>query len=173
MTVVTLWALCKCRPCSSGTGCIWLQPVAARGTEAVFFPAVLHPCLTGARWPRAESAWPGLCDPLTWAGHRALQKVHSVGKEGVLWPLAAAPEQTEPCRAAPPSSCPVTSAQWMQCVPAASTASVAVARAGTLCSLISLLLPPSPEGLFSSRLSSKRARDTAGKQPGTKQTASV
>lgn len=31
-------------------------------------------------------------------------------------------------------------------------------------------LSSSPEGLFSSRLSSKRARDTAGKQSGAKQT---
>lgn len=30
--------------------------------------------------------------------------------------------------------------------------------------------PPSPEGLFSGRLSSKRAQDTAGKQSGAKQT---
>lgn len=59
------------------------------------------------------------------------------------------PPQSKRCLVGLPlllSSCPVTSAQWMQCVPAASTVSVAVARAGALSSLISLLLPPFPRG---------------------------
>lgn len=93
----------KRQPRSSGTGCFWLQPVAARRSEAVLFPAVLRPCLTCAPWPRAESAWPGPCDLPTRAQPAALLRVHGEGKEGVLWPLTASPEQTVPCRAAPPS----------------------------------------------------------------------
>lgn len=80
---------------------------------------------------------------------------------------------TELCRAAPPSSCPVTSTQWTQCVPAAFLCKnySCMGRHFILSDLSSSPPPPpSPEGLFSSRLSSKRARDTAGKQSGAKQT---
>lgn len=63
------------------------------------------------------------------------------GAQGVSWP----PEcKQSSAKAAPPSSCPVTSAQWTQCVPAASPARITVAWAGTLSFLISPLLPPLP-----------------------------
>lgn len=54
--------------------------------------------------------------------------------------------RTEPGRAAPPSSCPVTSAQWAQCVPAASSAGGNYSCMGR--HFILPELSSSPEGLF-------------------------
>lgn len=165
---------------------------AARSVPTVCAPA-LPPALPGLL-PCAEAACPVPACPVPLSG--AWPSAHLSGQRSAAAHMDRAAQllaepwgwvrrlfrgrsqvsrvPAEICQAAPPSSCPVTSTQWTQCVPAASSARITVAWAGTLSFLISPLLPPalppSPEGLFSSRLSSKGARDMAGKQPGTKQT---
>lgn len=134
-------------------------------------PAVC--CSRSWAWPSAHLAVQRSAEVHMGTAARLLApplKVRGVGEEGISWPLAGLPSAN---RALP--SCPSfllsSYLRTMDAVCACSFLCKNYSCMGRhLSFLISPLLPPCPEGFFSSRLSSKRARDTAGKQSGTKQT---
>lgn len=114
----------------------WPQPVARRGASNLrSVPQTLPPCPAQGS-PRAAASRPSprleVRRPAT--ARRSATGVRTRGRGRPLprrtlcmgWArrgfrgLSRVPRaQTELCRAAPPSSCPVTSTQWTQCVPAA------------------------------------------------------
>lgn len=103
-----------------------------------------------------------------WAGLRTLPGAKIGGARGPgadSWPLGCAQSRAEP-PLPPPVRLPPHNGHSV-CPPLPRRAGITVAWAGTL-SFLSSPLPP--RVCFSSRLSSKRARDTAGKQSGAKQT---
>lgn len=155
-----------------GVGCTWLQPVAEEGPtpllgpsdppqavllgSAVAGPPVLsppgqrHACGQCPRATPRQTSWSkGQQLHGSLLEHGAFEGAQG-GQGGCS---AASRVQTELHQASPPSSWPLTSAQWAHCLPAASTARVTAVWAGTLSFLI-FFPPPSPEGLFSGRLSS-------------------
>lgn len=136
------------RPCSGSVFCSAGRATLCRGSPAI--PSRLC-CSRSWAWPSAHLAVQRSAEVHMGAAARLLAPpLRCVGwVRRVFHGLSQVSQvQTELCQAAPPSSCPVTSAQWTQCVPAASSARITVARAGTSSFLISPLLPPCPEGIF-------------------------